>query len=109
MQTFNVFSYFHADSQFVAFFFHSFHQIGIVETGDPFGDPLKRTGRLFGGLVNDIKRRYPHYASDLIDALNLQCLAAFFFVYFACLSPAITFGGLLGTCCELVVNLKSSY
>ena len=24
-----------------------------------------------------------------------QCLASFFFIYFACLSPAITFGGLL--------------
>ncbi|XP_071791427.1 band 3 anion transport protein-like isoform X2 [Asterias amurensis] len=58
-------------------------------------DPLKRTGRLFGGLVNDVKRRYPHYWSDITDALNFQCLAAFVFIYFACLSPAITFGGLL--------------
>lgn len=62
---------------------------------DPFGDPLKRTGRPFRGLINDVKRRYPKYLSDITDALNLQCLATFFFVYFACLSPAITFGGLL--------------
>ncbi|XP_038047074.1 anion exchange protein 3-like isoform X3 [Patiria miniata] len=58
-------------------------------------DPLRRTGRIFGGLVNDVKRRYPHYWSDITDALNFQCLAAFVFIYFACLSPAITFGGLL--------------
>ncbi|XP_038047086.1 band 3 anion transport protein-like isoform X2 [Patiria miniata] len=58
-------------------------------------DPLKRTGRLFGGLVNDVKRRYPWYLSDLKDAINLQCLAAMFFIFFAALSPAITFGGLL--------------
>ncbi|XP_033102443.1 band 3 anion transport protein-like isoform X2 [Anneissia japonica] len=59
-------------------------------------DPLERTGILFGGLFNDIKRRYPYYLSDFRDALNVQCCAAFIFIFFACLSPAITFGGLLG-------------
>ncbi|XP_041120373.1 anion exchange protein 3-like isoform X3 [Polyodon spathula] len=59
-------------------------------------DPLKRTGILFGGLVKDIKRRYPRYLSDLRDVLHTQCLAAVVFIYFAALSPAITFGGLLG-------------
>ncbi|XP_067397153.1 band 3 anion transport protein isoform X1 [Emydura macquarii macquarii] len=59
-------------------------------------DPLHRTGRPFGGLVRDIKRRYPKYLSDIKDALNAQCLAAVIFIYFAALSPAITFGGLLG-------------
>ena len=63
---------------------------------DKFGDPLKRTGRFFGGLINDAKRRYPKYLSDFRDGLNMQCLATFFFIYFAALSPAITFGGLLG-------------
>ncbi|XP_028919052.1 anion exchange protein 3 [Ornithorhynchus anatinus] len=33
---------------------------------------------------------------DLRDALDPQCLAAVIFIYFAALSPAITFGGLLG-------------
>ncbi|XP_014372490.1 band 3 anion transport protein isoform X1 [Alligator sinensis] len=56
---------------------------------------LIRTGRPFGGLVNDIKRRYPKYLSDIKDALSPQCLAAAIFIYFAALSPAITFGGLL--------------
>ena len=59
-------------------------------------DPLKRTGIPFGGLVNDVKRRYRHYLSDLTDALNGQCVAAVIFIFFAALSPAITFGGLLG-------------
>uniref|UniRef100_UPI00398EC2D1 anion exchange protein 2-like isoform X2 n=1 Tax=Pristiophorus japonicus TaxID=55135 RepID=UPI00398EC2D1 len=58
-------------------------------------DPLKRTGKPFGGLIRDIKRRYPKYLSDIKDALNAQCLAAIIFIYFAALSPAITFGGLL--------------
>ncbi|XP_027520669.1 band 3 anion transport protein isoform X2 [Corapipo altera] len=59
-------------------------------------DPLRRTGRPFGGLVRDICRRYPKYLSDIKDALSPQCLAAVIFIYFAALSPAVTFGGLLG-------------
>ncbi|XP_024935831.1 electroneutral sodium bicarbonate exchanger 1 isoform X10 [Cephus cinctus] len=56
---------------------------------------LSRTGKLFGGLINDIKRKAPFYVSDFKDALALQCVASFIFLYFACLSPIITFGGLL--------------
>ncbi|XP_048508727.1 electrogenic sodium bicarbonate cotransporter 1 isoform X1 [Athalia rosae] len=56
---------------------------------------LSRTGKLFGGLRNDIKRKAPWYWSDFKDALALQCVASFIFLYFACLSPIITFGGLL--------------
>ncbi|XP_018376187.1 PREDICTED: electroneutral sodium bicarbonate exchanger 1 isoform X4 [Trachymyrmex cornetzi] len=56
---------------------------------------LSRTGRLFGGLINDVKRKGPFYFSDFKDALALQCVASFIFLYFACLSPIITFGGLL--------------
>ncbi|XP_041104240.1 sodium bicarbonate cotransporter 3-like isoform X8 [Polyodon spathula] len=57
---------------------------------------LQRTGRLFGGLVLDIKRKKPFFLSDMKDALNLQCLASILFLYCACMSPVITFGGLLG-------------
>ncbi|XP_055253585.1 band 3 anion transport protein [Moschus berezovskii] len=64
--------------------------------GDTPEDPLQRTGRLFGGLVRDIRRRYPHYLSDITDALSPQVLSAIIFIYFAALTPAITFGGLLG-------------
>nr|XP_020460933.1 band 3 anion exchange protein-like [Monopterus albus] len=64
-------------------------------SGPPPEDPLSRTGRPFGGMVRDIKRRYPYYKSDITDALNPQALAAVIFIYFAALSPAITFGGLL--------------
>nr|XP_015214763.1 PREDICTED: anion exchange protein 3 isoform X1 [Lepisosteus oculatus]XP_015214764.1 PREDICTED: anion exchange protein 3 isoform X1 [Lepisosteus oculatus] len=59
-------------------------------------DPLKRSGIPFGGLVHDIRRRYPRYLSDIRDAMHTQCLAAIVFIYFAALSPTITFGGLLG-------------
>ncbi|MCI4384976.1 hypothetical protein PGIGA_G00045070 [Pangasianodon gigas] len=65
------------------------------EPEQPQDDPLARTGYPFGGMVKDIKRRYRHYLSDFIDAINLQVLSAIIFIYFAALSPAITFGGLL--------------
>ncbi|XP_049532783.1 electroneutral sodium bicarbonate exchanger 1 isoform X11 [Anopheles darlingi] len=58
---------------------------------------LSRTGRLFGGLMNDLKRKVPFYPSDFKDGLSMQCVASWIFLYFACLSPIITFGGLLGT------------
>ncbi|XP_028846952.1 anion exchange protein 3 isoform X3 [Denticeps clupeoides] len=59
-------------------------------------DPLKRSGIPFGGLIHDIRRRYPLYMSDIKDAIDSQCIAAVIFIYFAALSPTITFGGLLG-------------
>ncbi|XP_076829775.1 anion exchange protein 2a isoform X1 [Brachyhypopomus gauderio] len=62
----------------------------------PRDDPLRRTGRPFGGVIRDARNRYPKYLSDFKDALNPQCMAAVIFIYFAALSPAITFGGLLG-------------
>ncbi|XP_030257135.1 solute carrier family 4 member 1b (Diego blood group) [Sparus aurata] len=66
-----------------------------TSSGSSPEDPLSRTGRPFGGMLRDIKRRYQYYKSDMTDALNSQVLAAVIFIYFAALSPAITFGGLL--------------
>uniref|UniRef100_A0A8C3AJ85 Anion exchange protein n=1 Tax=Cyclopterus lumpus TaxID=8103 RepID=A0A8C3AJ85_CYCLU len=60
------------------------------------GPELQRTGRVFGGLVNDVRRKAPFMWSDLRDAVSLQCLASVLFLYCACMSPVITFGGLLG-------------
>ncbi|XP_029934377.1 solute carrier family 4 member 1b (Diego blood group) isoform X2 [Myripristis murdjan] len=69
-------------------------------------DPLARTGRPFGGMIRDIKRRYQHYKSDITDALNAQVLAAIIFIYFAALSPAITFGGLLADKVENMMGVS---
>ncbi|XP_065195150.1 electrogenic sodium bicarbonate cotransporter 1-like isoform X1 [Sycon ciliatum] len=57
---------------------------------------LKRTRRCFGGLVGDIKRRWPWYFwSDFTDAVHVQTIPAIIFIYFACIAPTVTFGGLL--------------
>uniref|UniRef100_A0A667ZL14 Anion exchange protein n=1 Tax=Myripristis murdjan TaxID=586833 RepID=A0A667ZL14_9TELE len=60
------------------------------------GPELQRTGRMFGGLVKDVRRKLPFLWSDIRDAVSLQCLASVLFLYCACMSPVITFGGLLG-------------
>ncbi|XP_058054247.1 band 3 anion transport protein [Anopheles bellator] len=60
----------------------------------PKKNPLEKTHRMWGGLINDVKRRYPMYKSDILDGINSETFAATIFMYFAALSTAITFGGL---------------
>uniref|UniRef100_A0A8C2H4J7 Anion exchange protein n=1 Tax=Cyprinus carpio TaxID=7962 RepID=A0A8C2H4J7_CYPCA len=81
---------------------------GRAPTGPvkPREDPLARTGYPFGGMVKDIKRRYKNYLSDFTDALDPQVLSAVIFIYFAALSPAITFGGLLADKTEHMMGVS---
>lgn len=67
------------------------------ESGAHGDDPaLQKTGKLFGGMLADIKRKTPFYLSDWTDCFDLQCLSSLIFLYFAVITPVITFGGLLG-------------
>uniref|UniRef100_UPI003AAC8D44 anion exchange protein 2-like n=1 Tax=Centroberyx gerrardi TaxID=166262 RepID=UPI003AAC8D44 len=84
----------------------SLHLEDSLVPSKPGADPLRRSGRLFGGLISDVRRRYPQYLSDIRDALNPQCMAAIIFIYFAALSPAITFGGLLGEKTEGLIGVS---
>ncbi|XP_009584720.1 PREDICTED: electrogenic sodium bicarbonate cotransporter 1-like, partial [Fulmarus glacialis] len=59
-------------------------------------EELERTGRLFGGLLRDIRRKAPWYGSDFYNALHPQCLSAVLYIYLATVTNAITFGGMLG-------------
>ena len=59
----------------------TFEEIQIFEISGHGQDPaLERTGKLFGGLMLDIKRKAPHYISDFTDAFNVQCLASIGFM-----------------------------
>ncbi|XP_045584417.1 LOW QUALITY PROTEIN: anion exchange protein 2 [Procambarus clarkii] len=72
---------------------------GEGDDGDkkpPTRDPLIRIGKPFYGLYLDIRDRYPKYPSDIIDGFSGQVAAATIFIFFAALSPAITFGGMYG-------------
>ncbi|KAJ8349117.1 hypothetical protein SKAU_G00277060 [Synaphobranchus kaupii] len=75
-------------------------QVETEAHAEHHGPELQRTGRLFGGLIMDIKRKAPFYLSDFREGLSLQCVASFLFLYCACMSPVITFGGLLGEATE---------
>ena len=72
-------------------------------------DPLVRTPRLFGGVINDLKRRFPHYISDFKDGFNIQVLAAILYIYFAALSAALTFGGLLSERTEKFIGISETF
>lgn len=56
---------------------------------------LSYTGRLFGGLKQDIARRLPFYFDDFREGLHVKCAASTLFLFFACLAPAVTFGGVM--------------
>ncbi|KAM6251752.1 anion exchange protein 4 isoform 4-T5 [Porphyrio hochstetteri] len=66
-------------------------------------EELERTGRLFGGLLRDIRRKMPWYRSDFSDALHPQCLSAVLYIYLVTVTNAITFGGMLG---EATANMQ---
>lgn len=61
--------------------------------------------RLFGGLLQDIRRKVPWYGSDFSDALHPQCLSAVLYIYLATVTNAITFGGMLG---DATANMQVS-
>ncbi len=67
------------------------------EKPKPSDDGLRYTGRWFGGIVEDFRRRWPHYVADFRDGLHPKSISSTLFLFFACLAPAITFGGLMAT------------
>merc|ERR1719502_547368 len=58
--------------------------------------PLAFTGKFAGGIRADIKRRAPFWIDDWIEPLRAEnrskAMASCVFLFFACLSPAVTFG-----------------
>ena len=58
---------------------------------------LQWTGKPFGGIIQDIKRRIPHYASDFKDGFSSKVAGTTIFMFFAALANAIAFGALTGT------------
>ncbi|XP_029403079.1 anion exchange protein 4 [Mus pahari] len=70
---------------------------------------LQRTGRLFGGLIQDVRRKACWYPSDFLDALHPQCFSAVFYIYLATVTNAITFGGLLGDATEGAQGVLESF
>ena len=57
---------------------------------------LKGSSKPFAGLIADIQRRLPHYKQDFLDGIKPKSIASIVFMFFACVAPAVTFGGLMG-------------
>ncbi|XP_048468712.1 solute carrier family 4 member 4a [Rhincodon typus] len=85
------------------------HDGGHGGGGHEIPDELKKTGRLFGGFVADIKRKIPWFASDFYDALSIQSLSAILFIYLGTVTNAITFGGLLGDATDNMQGVLESF
>ncbi|XP_063051623.1 solute carrier family 4 member 4a isoform X2 [Engraulis encrasicolus] len=85
------------------------HEGGHGGGGHAVGDELKRTGKFCGGLILDIKRKLPFFASDFYDAIHIQSLSAILFIYLGTVTNAITFGGLLGDATENMQGVLESF
>ncbi|XP_069482374.1 electrogenic sodium bicarbonate cotransporter 1 isoform X3 [Ambystoma mexicanum] len=83
------------------------HDDGGGGHGD--SEELQRTGRFCGGLIKDIQRKAPFFASDFYDALSIQSLSAILFIYLGTVTNAITFGGLLGDATENMQGVLESF
>ena len=66
---------------------HVLQSTSNVKVFEPFGK----------GLIKDVKEKAPFYASDFKDGFSIKSLASTFFLFYACVAPAVAFGGLLGT------------
>ena len=53
--------------------------------------------RFCGGIMDDIKRKSKWYWADFKDAAHIQSIASIIFLYFASMTPLVTFGGLMST------------
>uniref|UniRef100_A0A3B4CBE6 Anion exchange protein n=1 Tax=Pygocentrus nattereri TaxID=42514 RepID=A0A3B4CBE6_PYGNA len=85
------------------------HDGGHGGGGHAIGEELIKTGRFCGGLILDIKRKAPFFASDFYDALHIQSLSAILFIYLGTVTNAITFGGLLGDATENMQGVLESF
>ncbi|KAM6179834.1 electrogenic sodium bicarbonate cotransporter 4 isoform 2-T2 [Erethizon dorsatum] len=73
------------------------------------GEELIWTGRFFGGLCLDIKRKLPWFLSDFYDGFHIQSISAILFIYLGCITNAITFGGLLGDATDNYQGVMESF
>ncbi|XP_063085681.1 electrogenic sodium bicarbonate cotransporter 4 isoform X2 [Cavia porcellus] len=73
------------------------------------GEELIWTGRFFGGLYLDIKRKLPWFLSDFYDGFHIQSISAILFIYLGCITNAITFGGLLGDATDNYQGVMESF
>lgn len=73
------------------------HETAALAVVESKKDELKLVEGFGKGIASDLKSKAPYYISDIKDGLSIKVLSSTFFLFFACLAPAVAFGGLLGT------------
>ena len=69
---------------------------GLPEIPQPStDDALAYTGKLGGGVLTDLRRRLPWYWDDFRTGFHSKSVSSSLFLFFACLAPAIIFGGVM--------------
>lgn len=59
-------------------------------------ESLTFSGRFGGGIIADVTRRARCYVSDFTEGIHRKIVSSTIFLFFACLAPAVTFGGIMG-------------
>lgn len=72
------------------------HELRAAPPTQEISAGLRVGGRPFAGIAADLRRRIPHYIDDFKSGFQGKCVASIVFMFFACLAPAVTFGGVLG-------------
>ncbi|VDP16731.1 unnamed protein product [Onchocerca flexuosa] len=83
---------------FYASYDDPFDEESILDGKKDTHNDIVRSGRLFGGLCNDIKRKAPYFVSDFTDFFYgrlSQSFAAAIFLFFANITSIITFGAVM--------------
>jgi mannitol/fructose-specific phosphotransferase system IIA component (Ntr-type) len=84
------------DGQLVAALDHFQSRTAPKEARDEkISEGLIYTGKFGGCLKRDVARRWPSYIQDFRDGLHAKCVGSTLFLFFACLAPAVTFGGVM--------------
>lgn len=68
----------------------------IPQERTPEEEGLVYSGKIFGGLKADFSRRIVHLRDDWTRGWSWKSFSAIVFLFFACLAPAVTFGGIMG-------------
>ena len=75
---------------------HTLARTGRPSEADvPHGAEMAPASGLGDGIRQDLRRRLPHYKADFLEGLHPKSISSTLFLLFACLAPAITFGGIM--------------
>ena len=54
---------------------------------------LRRIGTIFGGVMDDYRRRFPLYRSDIADSMTRKTISSALFMFFATFASTVGIGG----------------